>query len=60
MVGVVWQFRGCEVEMHVDGFSCTCRKNHKEKCNHVKSVEFGLLGVGMPPWRIPTEETCNV
>jgi hypothetical protein len=58
-VGTVWQFRGCAVEMHVDGFSCTCRKTHKEKCNHMKSVEFGLLGVGMLQWKLPTREVYN-
>ena len=58
-VGTVWQFRNCEVEMHVDGFSCNCRKTHKEPCNHFKSVEFGLLGVGMPQWKLPSREVYN-
>lgn len=51
-VGVVWQFRGCQVEMHEDGFSCSCKKTHREKCKHVKSVELGILGVNAKEYRI--------
>lgn len=46
MVGTTWPFRGCEVEMHNGGFSCNCRKRLTYKCNHIKSVELGILGVG--------------
>lgn len=42
--GTVWSFRGCTVEMNDRGFTCNC-KNSKFKCNHIKSVEFGILGV---------------
>ncbi len=50
-VGTVWPFRGCEVEMHEEGFSCTCKKRPTTKCNHIKSVELGLLGVGQQYWK---------
>lgn len=45
-VGTVWSFRNCQVEMHEDGFSCTCKKTLARKCPHIKSVELGMLGVG--------------
>jgi len=45
LVGMTWPFRGCTVEMHDKGFICTCNKNGRFKCNHIKSVEFGILGV---------------
>jgi hypothetical protein len=45
-VGTVWTFRSCQVEMHEEGFNCTCKKRPIVKCNHIKSVELGLLGVG--------------
>lgn len=45
LIGTTWPFRDCTVEMHSEGFSCTCKKNTKFKCNHIKSVEFGILGV---------------
>jgi len=45
-VGSTWQFRGCQVEMHDAGFSCTCKKRLTYKCNHIISVELGILGVG--------------
>lgn len=44
-VGLTWPFRGCEVELCEDGFTCTCREKHRYKCNHIKSVEFALAGV---------------
>ena len=46
MVGTTWAFRNCQVEMHDDGFSCNCKKRLTFKCNHIKSVELGILGVG--------------
>ena len=45
LIGMTWPFRDCNVEMHSEGLSCTCRKNAKYKCNHIKNVEFGILGV---------------
>jgi hypothetical protein len=44
--GTAWTFKGCEVIMHETGFACTCMKRMKYKCNHIKSVELGILGVG--------------
>jgi hypothetical protein len=46
IVGTIWAFRSCQVEMHDEGFTCTCKKRPTSKCNHIKSVELGLLGVG--------------
>lgn len=46
LVGTVWTFRNCVVEMFNEGLSCTCKTKHTTKCNHVKSVELGILGVG--------------
>jgi len=45
-VGTTWPFRSCHVEMHKEGFTCTCKKRLTFKCNHIKSVELGILGVG--------------
>lgn len=45
LTGTIWTFRGCEVEMHREGFSCNCKKSPRFKCNHIKSVELGILGV---------------
>ena len=45
-VGSTWQFRGCQVEMHDEGFTCNCKKKPRDACNHIKSVQFGILGVG--------------
>ena len=44
-VGTVWAFRAAQVEMHEEGFTCTCKKRPTVKCNHIRSVELGLLGV---------------
>lgn len=52
-VGTVWPFRGCQVEMHDEGFVCTCKKRLTFKCNHIKSVELGILGVGRTHYREP-------
>lgn len=46
LIGMEWPFRNCKVEMHNEGFSCTCKKRLTYKCNHIKSVELGILGVG--------------
>lgn len=45
IVGTVWAFRSCQVEMHEEGFTCTCKKRPRDACNHIKSVQLGLLGV---------------
>jgi hypothetical protein len=55
-VGTTWQFRGCQVEMHKDGFSCSCKKKHREKCKHIRSVELGILGVNAKEYLI--EPVC--
>lgn len=44
-IGMIWPFRGCRVEMLREGFSCDCKSRPQQKCNHIKSVEFGILGV---------------
>jgi hypothetical protein len=44
-LGTKWPFRGCEVDMYVEGFVCNCQKQPRIKCNHIKSVELGILGV---------------
>jgi hypothetical protein len=51
-IGYVWKFRGCQVEMHANGFSCNCKKRHFAKCNHVKSVELGILGVNQIKYKL--------
>lgn len=51
-VGFVWPFRGCQVEMHEEGFTCNCKKNARTKCNHIRSVELGILGVNSKEYRI--------
>jgi hypothetical protein len=51
LVGTTWPFRGCEVIMYDEGFGCTCKKKPIVKCNHIKSVELGLLGVGQKYWK---------
>lgn len=45
LIGTVWTFRSAQVEMHEEGFICNCKKRPTTKCNHIKSVELGLLGV---------------
>ena len=51
-VGVIWTFRGCQVEMHKQGFTCNCKDAKKDKCKHIKSVEFGILGVDAKEYRL--------
>lgn len=46
LIGTTWNFRSCFVEMFEEGFTCTCKKRPVVKCNHIKSVELGLMGVG--------------
>ena len=50
-VGTVWPFRNCKVEMYEEGFNCTCKKRPMVKCNHIRSVELGLLGVGQTHYK---------
>lgn len=51
-IGIKWPFRGCYVEMHPNGFSCTCQKKPRQKCKHIKSVEFGILGVNSKEYHL--------
>lgn len=51
LLGVQWPFRYCFVEMVPAGFVCNCQKNPREKCNHIKSVELGILGVNQPRYK---------
>lgn len=51
LVGTAWTFRGCQVEMHEEGFTCNCKKRLTNVCNHIKSVHLGLLGVGQTYWK---------
>lgn len=55
-IGIIWTFRGCQVEMHKQGFTCNCKDARKEKCKHIKSVEFGILGVDMKEFKL--EPVC--
>jgi hypothetical protein len=52
LVGTVWPFRNCQVEMHAEGFTCSCKKKTIYKCNHLKSVELGLLGVSSKEYQL--------
>ena len=51
-LGTKWAFRGCEVDMSTDGFACNCQKQPRFKCNHIKSVELGILGVNFKEFKI--------
>ncbi len=51
LIGMVWPFRSCKVEVYDEGFNCTCKVRPIEKCNHIKSVELGILGVGQKYWK---------
>lgn len=51
LVGTIWPFRGAQVEMHEEGFSCNCKKRLTFVCNHIKSVQLGLLGVGQTHYK---------
>ena len=51
LIGTIWPFRGAQVEMHEEGFSCTCKKRLTYVCNHIKSVQLGLLGVGQTHYK---------
>jgi hypothetical protein len=51
LVGTSWPFRGCQVVMHDEGFACNCKKRLTFVCNHIKSVQLGILGVGQTYWK---------
>lgn len=51
-LGIVWPFRAGKVEMHKTGFTCKCKDAKKDKCWHIKSVEFGILGVDAKEYRL--------
>lgn len=44
MVGTQWPYRNAVVEMHNDGFSCSCKKRPLKPCNHIKNVKLRLYG----------------
>lgn len=52
MVGTQWPFRNAVVEMHDEGFTCNCKKRPTAKCNHIKSVELGILGVNAKEYKV--------
>lgn len=52
MIGTIWKFRNCQVEMFSEGFHCNCKKKPRFKCEHIKSVEMGILGVNCKQYRI--------
>ncbi len=52
LLGTVWPFRGCKVEMHPTGFSCDCQKKPRQKCKHIKSVEMGIFGVNLKEYAL--------
>jgi hypothetical protein len=43
-VGTEWTYAKGTVTMHDDGFSCTCRKNPRVPCNHIKNVKLRMYG----------------
>lgn len=45
LVGTIWPHGQFQVEMLSEGFVCNCKKKMAFECYHIKSVQFGLLGV---------------
>lgn len=45
LIGTEWQYSKGVVSMHAEGFSCTCKKNPKKACTHIKNVKLRLYGV---------------
>ena len=43
-VGTQWSYAKGIVEMHDDGFSCTCKKKPNKPCNHIKNVKLRMYG----------------
>lgn len=52
MVGTIWPYRGCEVEMCREGFQCTCKVKPRTKCKHITWVEMNILGVNAVEFEI--------
>jgi hypothetical protein len=44
LLGTEWVYSKGVVKMHEDGFSCTCRKNPRIPCNHIKNVKLKIYG----------------
>lgn len=44
LVGTQWQYAKGTVTMKEEGFSCTCKKNPRVPCNHIKNVKLRLYG----------------
>lgn len=45
LVGTQWVYRNAVVTMHDEGFNCTCKKNPRVACSHIKNVKLKLYGV---------------
>ena len=43
-VGTQWQYAKGTVTMHDEGFSCTCKKNPRKACNHIRNVKLRIYG----------------
>ena len=43
-VGTEWTYAKGVVTMHDEGFSCSCRKNPRVPCNHIKNVKLRMYG----------------
>jgi len=43
-IGTEWTYAKGIVKMHDDGFSCSCRKNPRLPCNHIKNVKLRMYG----------------
>jgi hypothetical protein len=44
-VGTKWVYGKGVVEMHPEGFSCTCKKRPQRPCNHIQNVKHRMYGV---------------
>lgn len=44
LVGTEWVYAKGVVTMHEEGFSCTCMKQPRRKCNHIINVNARMLG----------------
>jgi len=44
LVGTEWSYGKGTVTMQEGGFSCTCKKNPRIPCNHIKNVKLRLYG----------------
>lgn len=43
-VGTEWIYSKGTVTMHNEGFSCSCKKNPRKPCNHIRNVKLRLYG----------------